>query len=170
MDAHLCAAAFGALAFVFMLPAIFSLAHALGGEGRSATSIMTIAFTAACALDALDFIFDLGLMHYTAWVSSWPLMHEVNHEHDGGFGAIQSLEISYQVTHSRTLWLFAFDELLLSIGWGTTAFLVHRCQPDLRANATDLAHRAPQVPGGANLPDVRALHVPASCLQFEGFE
>ena len=115
----------GAIGFVFMMPAISSLAHATGGEARSATRMLTAAFAGACALTFLDLTFELGLTHYTDWMSAWPIMRDTNHTHDGGFGALQSLEISYQVGRSRTLWLFAMNEGLLLIGFLVAAFLIY---------------------------------------------
>mmetsp|Transcript_35472 Transcript_35472/g.84844 ORF Transcript_35472/g.84844 Transcript_35472/m.84844 type:complete len:313 (+) Transcript_35472:2-940(+) len=47
------------------------------------------------------------------------------HPHDGGFGPLQALELDYLVARSRTLWLFALDELLLAAGWGTAAYLAY---------------------------------------------
>lgn len=47
------------------------------------------------------------------------------HLHDGGFGPLQALELDYLVARSRTLWLFALDELLLAAGWGTAAYLAY---------------------------------------------
>jgi len=47
------------------------------------------------------------------------------HPHDGGFGPLQALELDYLVGRSRTLWLFALDELLLASGWGTAAYLAY---------------------------------------------
>jgi hypothetical protein len=116
---------FAAVAFVLLLPAVGSLAQATGGDARSATRVLTSCFSAACGLMLLDFTFEIGLVQFTDWISSWPLLTEMDHAHDGGFGAIQSLEIAYQVARSRTLWLFAMDEAFLSIGWGSAAFLVY---------------------------------------------
>lgn len=47
------------------------------------------------------------------------------HAHDGGFSPLQALELDYLVARSRTLWLFALDELLLAAGWGTAAYLAY---------------------------------------------
>jgi len=47
------------------------------------------------------------------------------HPHDGGFGPLQALELDFLVARSRTLWLFALDELLLAAGWGTAAYLAY---------------------------------------------
>lgn len=47
------------------------------------------------------------------------------HAQDGGFGPLQALELDYLVARSRTLWLFALDELLLAAGWSTAAYLAY---------------------------------------------
>lgn len=47
------------------------------------------------------------------------------HANDGGFGPLQALELDYLVAGSRTLWLFALDELLLAAGWSTAAYLAY---------------------------------------------
>jgi hypothetical protein len=47
------------------------------------------------------------------------------HPHDGGFGPLQALELDFLVARSRTLWLFALDELLLTAGWGAAAYLAY---------------------------------------------
>ena len=58
--------------------------------------------------------------------------HEANyhvelewHHSDAEFGALQALELDYLISGSRTLWLFALDELLLTAGWSTAAFLAY---------------------------------------------
>ena len=43
---------------------------------------------------------------------------------NGTFTALQTLEISFIVTNSRTAWLFAFDEVLMAVGMGTTAYAI----------------------------------------------
>lgn len=47
------------------------------------------------------------------------------HHSDAEFGALQALELDYLISGSRTLWLFALDELLLTAGWSTAAFLAY---------------------------------------------
>ena len=41
------------------------------------------------------------------------------------YSLLQALELDYLVARSRTLWLFALDELLLAAGWGTAAYLAY---------------------------------------------
>lgn len=38
---------------------------------------------------------------------------------------LKALELDFLVARSRTLWLFALDELLLAAGWGTAAYLAY---------------------------------------------
>ena len=114
------------LAWVFALPAVESFAHAMGGQTRSATGALTSAWKVAATLTVVEFVSEAGAAGTADWMSSWELLrNDVNHTHDGGFGAIQALEISYRLTHSRTVWLFAMDRLLLAIGFVTAAGLTY---------------------------------------------
>lgn len=121
--AYLAAEATGALAWFSLMPAVDAMS-AMAGE-RSASKLLRSCFAAVAIITVVDFTFQAGLVQMTDWMSTWNVMRDADHAHDGGFGALQALEIAYQVTASRTLWLFAMDELLLAIGWATAAFLVY---------------------------------------------
>ena len=58
-----------------------------------------------------------------AGVSTWPLMQDGGHQRDGGFGALQALEIAYIVSNSRTVWFLAVDNLLISVGIAAASYL-----------------------------------------------
>ena len=116
----------GALAWFSLMAPVGSMSALLGGETRSANGILIACFNAVALLTLIELTFQAGMMGLVNKVSEWPVLANADaHEHDGGFGALQSLEISFMVTRSRTAWLFAMDELLLSLGWALTAFLVY---------------------------------------------
>lgn len=88
------------------------------------SQVMVACFLSAALVNVIDFIFQAGLVSTTDWISTWPVMQaDVDQQHDGGFGPLQALEISYVVANSRTVWLFALDDLLLGLGLAMSAHL-----------------------------------------------
>ena len=82
----------------------------------------------------INLTFQLGTLSVTDWISNWPLLMDAEaHSHDGGFGPLQALEISYLVGQSRWIWLFAMDMLLLSIGWSAVTFLIFSARRELES-------------------------------------
>ena len=116
---------FGVVAWVCMMPGVASLAEVSGGEQRSSTKLLTSAFSVAAIITVVDFTFQAGLVTTADWVSTWPLLSDDAHAHDGGFGALQALELNYLIANSRTNWLFAIDELMLTLGMSAAAYLTH---------------------------------------------
>ena len=123
---YLMAELFGAAGWFSLMPVISCLCELLGGETRSATKIVSSCFHAVAMLTLVDLTFQAGTISLVDWVSTWPPIRDADEHHaaDGGFGALQALEIAFMVGESRTTWLFAMDELLLVAGWGTAAFLI----------------------------------------------
>ena len=121
---HLLAELIAAVAWFTTLPAVSSAALVAGGNSRSATRVMYNAFVAIAAISTVDFTFQAGTVSMTDWLATWPVM-DANHTHDGGFGALQALELDFLVSSSRTVWLFALDDLLLAIALVTAAFLTY---------------------------------------------
>lgn len=125
---YLAAEIFGAVGWFSVLPAIETLAALTGGH--SAASILKWSFVSAAMLTLLDFTFQAGLVQMTDWISRWPffMADKTDHPEPGidqdHLGPMQVLEVSYLVSTSRTIWLFAIDELLLSVGFLMAALLV----------------------------------------------
>ena len=114
---------FMAVGWATSLPAVNCIST-LSGE-RSAALLLSNTFTIVVIITIVNLTFQAGLSQLTDWVATWPMMTNPKSTTDGDIRGIQALEIAYLVTTSRTLWLFALDELLLAIGWVTAAFLVY---------------------------------------------
>ena len=115
-----------AFAWALALPAIIALGDMIGGL-RSCAKISSVCFTIAAISSMINFTFQAGLTSTVDWMLSWDSMSSTQIEEDlnnNKFSAIQSLEISYMVAQSRTIWLFAMDDLLLSVGLFSLSFLV----------------------------------------------
>ena len=120
----------GAIAWFSLMIPVQSLV-ALFAQ-RSATFIVIACFTAVAIIMLINLTFQLGTLSVTDWISNWPLLMDAEaHSHDGGFGPLQALEISYLVGQSRWIWLFAMDMLLLSIGWSAVTFLIFSARREL---------------------------------------
>lgn len=113
------------IAWLAALPAVESFAAAMGGPVHMATGLLRSAWKIAAALSVMELTAEAGAASTADWVSTWSAVNEANHTHDGGFGPVQALEISYVMTHSRTLWLFAVDRLLLGAGFAAAASLAY---------------------------------------------
>ena len=100
---ELLGALFACIAWLTALPAIDAFASACGGPTRAATGLLTSVWKLAAALSIMEFTAEAGTASASDWISTWPSVQDTNHTHDGGFGPIQALEISYVMTHSRTL-------------------------------------------------------------------
>jgi hypothetical protein len=78
---------------------------------------------------------EAGATSTSAWISSWPTLRDANHTHDGGFGALQSLEISFLMSHSRTAWFYVASRLLLALALSAAALLTHGQSSSARASS-----------------------------------
>lgn len=112
-----------ALGWLFSLPAVTSLSHVLGGGERSASSTVVYAFVAAAVLTIVEFTSEAGTAQTSAWISTWKLLKDPSHNDAGELSAAQAFEMSYMLTVSRTLWLYAADDLLLGLALGTASWL-----------------------------------------------
>ena len=112
-----------ALGWLFSLPAVTSLSNVLGGGERSASSTVVYAFVAAAVLTIVEFTSEAGTAQTSAWISSWKLLKDPSRNNEGELTAAQAFEMSYMLTVSRTLWLYAADDLLLGIALGTASWL-----------------------------------------------
>lgn len=113
-----------ALGWFFSLPAVTSLSQLLGGGERSASSTMVYAFVAAAVLTIVEFTSEAGTAQTSAWMrSTWTLLKDPSRNDDGELTAAQAFEMSYMLTVSRTLWLYAADDLLLALALGTASWL-----------------------------------------------
>ena len=103
---YLMAELFGSVAWFSLIGPIACLCDLLGGESRSATKIVSSAFTAVAMLTLVDLTFQAGTISLVDWVSTWPPIRDADEHHasDGGFGALQALEIAFMVGESRTTW------------------------------------------------------------------
>ena len=130
---------FGSLGWITMLPAIDALATSLGGQQRSIISAMPTALKTAAILSLVQFTSQLGSAQTAAFISRWPALsarqaqrwdstNMRQHKHGTG-GALAALEISYQMTNSRTLWLYSADRLLLAASLGVYFFCVRTSKP-----------------------------------------
>ena len=110
------------------LPAVSSFAQILGGPERSASGLLQLSFLTAAILTVVEFTSDAGTAAASDWMSTWPLLSR--QASDGGDGdddsisALQSLEVSYIMSHSRTLWLFAVKGIMLAAALLASAFLI----------------------------------------------
>ena len=59
-------------------------------------------FVAIAAISTVDFTFQAGTVSMTDWLATWPVM-DANHTHDGGFGALQALELDFRVVLAHGL-------------------------------------------------------------------
>lgn len=95
--AYLAAEATGAMAWFSLMPSVDALST-MSGE-RSASKLLRSCFAAVAVITVADFTFQAGMVQMTDWMSTWTSISEP--EPDGGFGAIQALEIAYLVSTSR---------------------------------------------------------------------
>lgn len=123
-----------ALGWLAAVPGVNCLSAILGGQTRSATEVISSAFKAAALLALVEFVSEMGTISTADWLAKWPAMtYEV--PHDGGFGAVAGLEISYLMTHSRTLWLFAVDRILLATALVLVAYCTYTSKTGLASRA-----------------------------------
>lgn len=116
---------FAALGWLLSLPAVSALANCmLGGSTRSGSSTITYSFALAAALTVTEFVSEAGTADTAAWMERWSMLQRPTQNDPGELTAAQSFEMSYVLTVSRTLWLYAFDDLLLALATTTAAWLL----------------------------------------------
>ena len=140
----LCGQAFAIAGWFFSIAPVAALAKLLDlGHGDSqvttGTSIV-FAFVFTAALTVVEFVSEIGTSQVTDWITrSWKVLTPPGPDADvagdygsgvgevqyGGITAAQNLEMTYIVVQSRSLWLFAMNDLFLIVALGT-AFLLGR--------------------------------------------
>ena len=128
------------LGWALALPAVSSLAHVLGGPSNSATTVVLYPFLAAAVLAMVEFTSEAGTAMTADWMSQWALLSRtpVRNEMEAELSPMQAFEISYMLSQSRSLWLYAMDNLLLATTLGASAAIVC-CE---RAHGLSKAHAA----------------------------
>ena len=91
------------------------------GRHDSKGKVLQAIFIIIAMFETMDMTMTAGSVSTADWIASWPPLANKetvsNHTNDGGFGAIQSLEISYRMSQSRRVWLNAIDSLFLCCGF-----------------------------------------------------
>jgi len=118
---------FAALGWFLAIPPVSCIAEILHDGGvRSAAPTITYAFVAASVLTMVQLTSLAGTAQTAEWMSStWPLLRASSVNEEGELTAAQVFELSYFLSQSRTLWLFAMDDLLLAFGVGAAACLIY---------------------------------------------
>merc|ERR1719424_1089210 len=111
------------------MPVVDTLASVLQAEqaGESAGSKVRLAFVTAAILSIIEFTSEAGTAQTTTWISTWPMMRDAVSDPDPSqyFGALQTLEMTYLIAKSRTIWLYALDRILLMVGLVSTAYVIY---------------------------------------------
>lgn len=117
---------FSILGWFFSIPPVTSLAHILDdGGARSASMTITYAFVAATVLTMVEFTSETGTFQVSEWMAArWPVLRSPSANDAGELTAAQSFEMTFFMIESRTLWLFALDDILLVFALSAAAFLV----------------------------------------------
>ena len=118
------------LGWFFSIPPVAALAALFdqASSGRvSTSSTMVYSFVFAAALALIQVVSEIGTMQTTEWItSSWGVFKpQPGGIPPGGISVAQALEITYLLVQSRSLWLFAMNDLFLIVALGT-AFLLGR--------------------------------------------
>lgn len=111
--------------WVSAIPAVSSLAHVLGGSERSASHTVKYCFIAAAILTCTEFLSDSGTMQTANWLTQWNLLQDESANDEGELTAAAAFELTYLMVQSRTLWLYAADDLLLAFALLSAAFLTY---------------------------------------------
>ena len=138
----LCGQAFAIAGWFFSIAPVAALAKLLDrGHGDSqvttGTSIV-FAFVFTAALTVVEFVSEIGTSQVTDWITrSWKVLTPPGPDADvagdygsgvgevqyGGITAAQNLEMTYIVVQSRSLWLFAMDDIFLMTAMLIAAWL-----------------------------------------------
>ena len=76
-------------------------------------------------MTATEFVSDAGTAQTAQWISQWSLLQQPSRNEEGELTAAQAFEMTYILTVSRTLWLYAADDLFLALGLVTAAWLIY---------------------------------------------
>ena len=125
---------FSVMGWFFCIPPVSALAAIFDQSGStgSAGSTIVFAFVFAAALTLVEFVSEIGTSQTTEWItSSWGVLAAppsnalANPARRGTISAAQSLEMAYLIVQSRSLWLFAMDDIFLAVALGCAAKLTH---------------------------------------------
>lgn len=135
------------------LPAVDCLARALGGGSHSSSSMLRGSFQVAALLTIIEFTSEAGTSQMANWITTWPAIKgdPCIHPPASGalaeqcsaintFGPLQTLELAYQLVHSRTLWLFALDRICLLVALSATAYMIYAEKAGTRSVSILFAH------------------------------
>eukprot|EP00943_MAST-04B_sp_MAST-4B-sp1_P008631 g8631.t1 len=91
------------------------------GRHDSKGKVLQAVFIIIAMFETMDMAMSAGSLSTADWIAGWPPLANkavvTNHTYDGGFGAIQSLEISFRMAQSRRVWLNAIDSVFLGVGF-----------------------------------------------------
>jgi len=112
---------------IFISVALLLLAHATiclkkcyrGGQGMART-LMSNCFLIGAVLPSIEFLQDLGSNTAAVWISGWQYLPDT---------ALQSLQISWLLALSRSIYLYALLYVLLSLGLFLNAYLSYSERP-----------------------------------------
>ena len=117
---------FAVFGWVFAIPVISTLGQVLGGGVRSSSALLVYAFVAGAILTVVEFVSEVGTATMSDWMSQWPILSQPKAAPDPGeLTPVQSFEISYLLATSRTIWLYAMDNLLLGMTLGAASYLTY---------------------------------------------
>jgi len=125
---------FAVLGWFFCIPPISALAAIFDQSGSTVSPGSTIVFAwvFAAALTLVEFVSEIGTSQTTEWItSSWGVLVSppdnalANPARRGTISAAQSLEMAYLIVQSRSLWLFAMDDIFIAVALGCAAKLTH---------------------------------------------
>ena len=125
---------FAVLGWFFCIPPISALAAIFDQSGSTVSPGSTIVFAwvFAAALTLVEFVSEIGTSQTTEWItSSWGVLASppdnalANPARRGTISAAQSLEMAYLIVQSRSLWLFAMDDIFIAVALGCAAKLTH---------------------------------------------
>jgi hypothetical protein len=138
----LCGQAFAIAGWFFSIAPVAALAKLLDlghGDAQVTTgNSIVFAFVFTAALTVVEFVSEIGTSQVTEWItSSWRVLSPPGPDADaagdygsamdevqyGGITAAQNLEMTYIVVQSRSLWLFAMDDIFLLFAMLIAAWL-----------------------------------------------
>ena len=98
--------------WVLALPAVHALTHVIRSKAGSTVIYPCLI---AAGLAVVEFTSEAGTAMTSDWMSRWELLqHPLGSADPGELSPVQAFEMSYMLVHSRTLWLYAMDNLLLA--------------------------------------------------------
>lgn len=116
-------------------PALLAVSRIAQSHPSTAAAVMLPAFALSILLTTMSLLFSAGTLSLGDWVTTWQPFKDqyaCSDCHDGGWGAYQSLEISYMMSLGQAVWIDTFDQLALALALGASAIVGLR-NPTLRA-------------------------------------